>query len=157
MNLKKAAPFFSLLLILGCATTIPTLERQQSLERIKEFPGLSKTDLYTRSLDWVARSFKSANDVIQLKDPENGRIIGQGLGSATFDLGLFKRHFRYTMIIDVKDGKMRVSYENIRSEQVGEVGGPDMNSQWKTVEKYFDDLSADLFASITAAEKKENW
>jgi hypothetical protein len=157
MNLKSfSVVLCSLVLFFSCATTIPTLERQQSIGKTKEFPDLNKTELYNRSLSWVARTYNSANDVIQLKYPESGQIICKGLGSAAFDFG-FKRYFRYTMIIDIKDGKIRTRYENIQSEAVGQVAGPDMDIQWETVQNYFKTLNEELFAGITTAEKDKNW
>lgn len=36
----------------------------------------SKDVLYDRALEWFALSFKSSNDVIQIKDKEAGKIVG---------------------------------------------------------------------------------
>lgn len=39
-------------------------------------PG-TKEVLFGRALDWFALTFKSSNDVIQLKDKETGKIVGK--------------------------------------------------------------------------------
>ena len=40
---------------------------------------LKKTNLYSNALSFFALEFKSANDVIQMKDQETGKIIGKGI------------------------------------------------------------------------------
>lgn len=147
--------FCTVVLLYGCASTVPTLGQQQSLDKIKEFSDLKKDELYKRSLNWVARTYNSANDVIQLKDPEAGQLICNGVGSIT--VFLYTGYFRYTMIIDLKDSKIRIRYENIQSEPDGQGEALDMNSYWGSVEKYFNGLSESLFMSIIANEQEKNW
>jgi hypothetical protein len=142
--------------IAGCVSTIPKPEQEKSTGSIKEFPELNKTELYKRSLTWVARTYNSANDVIQLKDPDAGQIICRGMGKAAFDFGI-QRHFSYTMIIDIKDGKIRTTFEHVQSEMVGEVAGPNMDLQWETVANYFKDLNENLFTAIDGAKQDKNW
>lgn len=147
--------FLPLCFLSLCVATIPPVEKQQALQQIKQFPGMSKNELFSSTMMFIAKSYNSANDLIQLKDPENGQIICQGIGSAIFDMG-FERHFKYTMIIDIKEEKMRVSFENIQSYSVGEVAGPDMNYQWQKVENYFKVLETNLFSSINQ-RNNDNW
>ncbi|WP_419803448.1 DUF4468 domain-containing protein [Mucilaginibacter sp.] len=66
-----------------------------------------KDVLYDKGLNWFAIAFKSSNDVIQIKDKENGKIVGKyllqpyepkfGFVSATVTL-LFKEN-KYKYII----------------------------------------------------------
>lgn len=107
-------------------------EYESQLSEIKDFPGMTKDQLYDLALNWVTRSYNSANDVIQLKDKENGQIICRGIGKWPMDLGI-KRGFRYTMIIDIKDEKLRTRFENVTSERIGDTAGPNMSMQWKHV------------------------
>jgi hypothetical protein len=153
---KSIAVLIFLFLFYSCATNIATLDQQKSLERIKDLPGLTKKEIYDKSISYVARAFNSANDVIQLKDPDNGQIVCKCLGSRVFDFGI-TRYFRYTMIVDIKDGKIRVNYENLQSERMSDVVGPDMSYQWTQVSEYLDNLSNDLFKSIVDNNKKTDW
>ena len=136
MNWKVAAfTFCFCFLFVGCVSTRLSLEHQEATASIKEFPEIEKNELFARALNWVARTYNSANNVIQLKDPEGGQIICKGLGSASFDFG-FTRYFSYTMIIDIKEGanggKMRIRYENITAETVGGRAGPEMENSSTT-------------------------
>lgn len=80
----------SIVLLIGCAgSLIPTVQQHQSLEKIQVMNGMTKDELYKKSLSWVARNYNSANDVIQLKDQENGQIICKGLALPLFYRTLF--------------------------------------------------------------------
>jgi hypothetical protein len=61
------------------------------------------------------------------------------------------------MIIDVKDGKLRTRFENITSEKIGDMAGPNMAMQWEYVASYFKLLNANLFAAISGGDSEENW
>ena len=149
-----------LILLFSCAAFVPNITptegQVKALVQIKECPGLSKQQIYSRALSWIARSYNSANDVIQLKDPDAGQIVCKGLGSARFDVG-FTRSFRYTLIVDVKEEKLRVRFENILSERVGEVAGPDMKYQWDEVAAYLANIGNTLAAEVSKAEAEDNW
>jgi hypothetical protein len=150
----------SCLFLFSCAGMIPTpnptIEQQKALEKIKEFQGISKSDLFNRSMNWVARAYNSANNVIQLKDQENGQIVCKGIGSAPCALGVV-RYFRYTQIVDIKDGKIRIRYESIESDNRPGLAGPNMSMEWNYVEPFFNKTTDDLFASIINIEKEKNW
>ena len=151
---------FASVLFLGCASMIPTstgtTEQEEPLGSVSEFPDKAKDELFDLAMQWVARTYNSANDVVQLKDKGKGQIICRGIGSAPMDFG-FQRNFRYTMIIDVKDGKLRTRFENITSEKIGDMAGPNMAMQWEYVASYFKLLNANLFAAISGGDSEENW
>ena len=64
--------------------------------------------LYARALNWITLNYKSAQDVIQLNDPENHKIIVKGYFSTTnFTQPVFIRH---TLTIETREGRYRVTY-----------------------------------------------
>jgi hypothetical protein len=63
---------------------------------------LKKQTLYSNALEFFALEFKSANNVIQMKDAETGKVIGKGL---FFD----KREI--IVAITCKDGKYKYDIE----------------------------------------------
>lgn len=77
---------------------------------IEELQGVSKTQLYTKTLEYLAQRYNSANDVIQHKDPDAGKVIVKG----NFATSLFskKGHIRHTLTIDFKEGKFRFNYSS---------------------------------------------
>ena len=75
-------------------------------EGVVEVPGISKADLYTRANAWVAHSYRSAQDVIQLNDKEAGQLIVKGLARVTSrgsDFGVV----HHTLTVYVKDGRYK--------------------------------------------------
>ena len=66
----------------------------------------SKSDLYAKAKEWVALAFKSANDVIQLDDAPNGKLIAKGITvikSGKYPAG----NINFTLKIETKDNKYR--------------------------------------------------
>lgn len=61
----------------------------------------SKTELYSKALSFFAYYFKSANDVIQMKDETSGIVIGKGIVDDR----------NVTITIECKDGKYRQTIE----------------------------------------------
>lgn len=69
-----------------------------------------KEDIYSRALAFFATAYKSANDVIQMKDKEAGTVIGKGIFTVYTKGGLapVKYTCNHTLRIDAKDGRARV-------------------------------------------------
>lgn len=141
----------------SCMSLSPTPEQEKALEEIKDFTGLAKQDLYKKALTWVARTYNSANDVVQLKDPEAGQIICKGLGSVMVDVFYGNGYFAYTMILDIKDNKIRVRFENILSQSYGSKAAFAMDYHYSKVVDHFTKLKNRLFEAIQQSKIDENW
>jgi|GEM_PF-3190181 len=77
---------------------------------------LSKDELYARAKTYIAYSFKSAQDVIQLDDKDNGKIIAKGNFTSFTNQAFGMKYFsiiEFTFTIDVRDGKFRGIIENL--------------------------------------------
>lgn len=86
---------------------------QANYEVIKDHP-LNKPTAFKASVEWIATNFNSANDVIQLKDEESGKIIVQAVGSYYFDfLKSQLIHYRYTLTLTLKDNKVRYHFTTL--------------------------------------------
>ncbi len=140
----------------GCISRQATEVQEKSLLEVKEFPGMTKNYLYNKSLSYIVRSYKSANDVIQLKDPDSGQIICKGTG-AVYDPLMVKKAFHYTFIIDLKDNKMRTRFENINALRTGSVPGADTSQQWDEISEYLNNIRNELYRSISSAKLSDNW
>lgn len=90
-------------------------------EGVVEVPGVSKADLYTRAYAWIAKTYRSANDVIQMQDKEAGQLVAKGLTRVTaramgmdMDAGVV----RHTLSIYVKDGKYKYVITNLKHDDL---------------------------------------
>jgi len=63
----------------------------------------------------MAKSFKSSKQVIQYQDKDEGIIVGKGFIGITYTL--FPMDTWFTMTIEIKDNKARVTFEDIYISQ----------------------------------------
>ena len=87
---------------------------------IQKIDSASKDELYSRAKVWIATTFNSANDVIQLDDKTNGQIIIKGKYSFTItqNLGIAgaNKYESYTPLnisIGLKEGKYKIEITDL--------------------------------------------
>lgn len=86
--------------------------------QVYEAPG-SADKLYKRANRWVVLSYRSADHVLQLEDPDAHTIIAKGF-SQTREI-LTKINIWHVLQIDTKDGRYRVSYSSFTYEDANGV------------------------------------
>ena len=159
------------LLMSGCAGMQPIAESDRTLERVVEAPGYSKDQIYTSTKIWIAENFKSAKSVIELDLKEDGIIIGNGIiqypCSGMECLAKSDWKVPFTMRVDMKDQKFKVTFTNIKLSWPASYSsgisspaydGP-VNSQGdmdaiKPVLLKFGDA---ILASINSSKSKSDW
>lgn len=57
---------------------LPMLAVSQEYSTIVEMQGKSVDQLYSKTREWFAETFNSANNVLQMDDPIAGKLIGKG-------------------------------------------------------------------------------
>jgi hypothetical protein len=77
--------------------------------------GKTKSELYNQALEWVAVAFRSANDVIQFKDLETGKIVCKGLlQSKPVSMGVVTPgSTSFVLTISLKDDKYKYEVSDI--------------------------------------------
>ncbi|WP_346320781.1 DUF4468 domain-containing protein [Chitinophaga sp. YIM B06452] len=73
-------------------------------------------ELYRRARRWFVEHYKSANNVIQLDDKQNGEIIGKGIIKSHWDptaLSVVPVDINHTVKVQFKDGRYRYEVTNI--------------------------------------------
>lgn len=71
----------------------------------------NKQELFSRTREWFAKTYKSSTNVIQMEDKENGKIVGKAL-MQVYHKGLFSElyesgYINYTISIYIKDGRYK--------------------------------------------------
>ncbi|OON68852.1 DUF4468 domain-containing protein [Hymenobacter sp. CRA2] len=77
---------------------------------VVEVPGVNKDELYTRAYEWMAKTYRSANAVIQMHDKEAGRLVGKGATIVPTErtLTMIAPGFvRHTLTLYIKDGRYK--------------------------------------------------
>ena len=76
---------------------------------VVEIEGKSKDELFNSALEWIVLNYNSANDVIQFKDKESGKIILKG--NYTLNLyGKTESTIGHTLLLEFKEGKFRNTF-----------------------------------------------
>lgn len=110
---------------------------------------LTKDQIFDKTLEWMALTFNDSKAVIELKDRENGKIIGKGISR----FGIMGSTHSYVVIVDIKEKKYRATFKDFIVSQSGsEINGPPFLEQVLEKMKY---LESSLALHIKKA--KEDW
>jgi hypothetical protein len=88
---------------------IPIVSFSQQYTEVVEIPNKTADQLYKSAKEWFALTFKSSNDVIQLDDPTEKKIIGKGVTPVNYMSGKYPvtLSMYFTLLIQFKDGRYR--------------------------------------------------
>lgn len=80
--------------------------------------AFTKKQLYTKGREWFVNYYKSAEDVLQMDDKEEGILIGKGLHKYDFFNGINSSSIAlyFTVNLTVKDGKYRYQIYNFNGK-----------------------------------------
>ena len=105
-----------LLLVLMAGVNVWGQEEPIQFDEVIKVEGKGVQELYTTIKLWVATNYNSAQDVIQMDDPESGILVckgafdydnGGGIMGAVLDGWVF-----YTLKVQVREGRYKVSVGN---------------------------------------------
>lgn len=113
------------LVLTGCATTGKMATQQsaeanalRTYEEVVTLNNMNKGQIFEQSKIWIAKRFKSANNVIQYADGNTGTIVGKG--NMKFPcVGYIEctayanSNVNFTLTIDVKDGKAKLAFTDL--------------------------------------------
>lgn len=143
-------------------------------EVIRVDSSVTKDILYSKAREWFAIAFKSSNDVVQLEDKENGKIIGKAIMNVYYkSMGReYPSKIRYSIAIQVKDG--RYKYEitdfihetdgvceemiNTKKKVMGVSLQKNYNFYLNQLDSYSKSLASDIKATMNkTTKKKDEW
>ena len=108
--MKKLFTISVILFIISCAAMLDKIpEEDLRVQKVFEV-DLNKGEIYSSSVQWMAKTFVDSKEVIEVKDAENGRLIGKGI--TEFRVQIIQVPCRYTMTIEAKDNKVRITFDN---------------------------------------------
>lgn len=94
---------------------VPIVDNKVNYTETVTVDSIKKDVLYGKAKLWFANAFKSANDVVQLDDKDNGIILGKGtiIKNEMTGLQSVKKTWKFTIKIQVKDGKYKAEIYDI--------------------------------------------
>ena len=104
----------SVIAFASCASVPIAPIEDRSMQKVHDI-DLTKNEIYDISLEWMARTFFDNKEVIEIKDKDNGKIIGKGITTFKGKIGWFSANIpcRFTLIVEAKDNKYRTTYNNL--------------------------------------------
>lgn len=83
--------------------------------------GASASELYNKAREWFADAYKSADDVLQMEDEDNKKLVGKAISTLDFGNAMAQVEVRmyYTIKIYCKDGRYKYIITDIRYEAPG--------------------------------------
>lgn len=98
----------------SCKPEINMLEFSETVS----VEGVNKKELFSRAYIWIVETFRNANQVVQLKDEENGILICKG--SVTYYGSLSTRGtIDFTLKIFIKDNKYKCTATDFYHDAIG--------------------------------------
>lgn len=114
--MKKIIFFLFALLSLSISAQIRPLQ----CDTVIQEPGKNVDKLYPIIRAWVASTFNSAQDVIQMDDSDNGIMICKGCFDYVAPKGMLYRYadgvIHFTLKVQVRDGRYKVTVSNFIHE-----------------------------------------
>lgn len=157
---------FSSILLASCATNpVPVVVvvpiEDRSMEKVREI-NLTKDEIYDSALEWIAQTFVDSKAVIELKDKDNGKIIGKGMTSFTSSNRLASSNIpcRFTLIVEAKDNKYRTTYNNFVGMwgQLSDMPLPlDQNPYIDDVKAKLSLMDDGLYFYLIKSKSNKNW
>lgn len=116
---------------------LPLFSFSQEYSEVVEIPDKTADQLYSKANEWFALTFKSANDVIQLKDPIERKIIGKGIKRVDYSVGRWDTYYNasFTLFVQFKDGRYKYDIQTTELKTpTGQTYSYDLLKQCTTVE-----------------------
>lgn len=150
--MKKIIVFLACLATLGCAKQVPFPKTVQFVD----VPGKSQQELHEAAKRWVATNFVSAKRVIEYDNVEEGTLIG----NSRIRRVCKKWDVAFTMRLDSKDDKYRVSFYNVCWYAMGVGESCFFEEKYITIvqNKFEENISTELYNYLTTGiETEKNW
>ena len=161
-----------LILLSACASMAPVADADRELVVVYDVPGVTKDRIFESSKIWIAENFRSAKKVIEYENKTDGVLIGNALikypCSGIECLAKNDWQARFTMRVDMKDNKIKLTFTNIGmywpptfSVTMGSSPGYDgpVNTQgdMTAIKGALHDTGNSLVRSLKAGKASQNW
>ena len=150
--MKKIILILACLALLGCPKAVPFPETVKYVD----VPGKSQKELHEAAKRWVATNFVSAKRVIEYDNVEEGTLIG----NSKIRHVCKKWDVSFTMRLDSKDEKYRVSFYNVCWYAGGVGESCEFREKYITlVQNTFEEkIAAELYNYLTTGiETEKDW
>jgi hypothetical protein len=142
--------------------------KEGTIIKIFDAPGYSKNQIFDGAKIWISENFRSAKAVLEYENKDTGTIIGNGIipypcqGWSCIGTGDWKVSF--TMRVDIKDQKFRLTFTNLGLSWPSVPGRPatsneriGRDSSFNNVKDKLSDFGNQMLESFKQDKSKDNW
>ena len=170
--MKKASLVVLLLVVMGCAGLQPPIVTAEDIVTIVSAPNYSKDQIFSGTKVWIAENFRSAKSVIEHEDKESGVIIGNGAipypcyGGGMECMAKSTWRMPFTMRVDIKDQRFRLTFTNVRwtvPPTYGQFAMPAVDmplrfqNEWDLVRPKLLTFGDQILGSLQRSVAKDDW
>ena len=111
-KINDYSAFFTYLLLGCCASTDggKVTTDQLNFQRVYEIKNIPSEEIFDRTVEWMAVTFVDSREVVELKDRERGKIIGNGMEEFKDVVNI--RECKFMITIEIKDNRFRITFSN---------------------------------------------
>lgn len=135
---------------------------------VVEIPGVPADKIHTAVVEWIAKTYRSVKDVVQLDTPQ--KVLVRGSVETTYTGGHYL--VNHDLTVEIKDGRARLTIDSLTvthtqnsalTDRPIEAGpGFGMKSWVKTMRERFNTALLDILGSAKAAIRasatpREEW
>lgn len=116
LNINKNMKHLICILFAALISVSTFAQEKLTFSEVIPVENLNKADIYAALREWVATSYKSAQDVIQMDDKDAGIIICSALFEYSYGKLQYKAYegvIKYTLKLQIKDGRFKAELSNI--------------------------------------------
>jgi hypothetical protein len=110
-NMKNILISLALSLLVGCAASVTIPISEQNTTKIIDVKGQSKAEIFAKTDEWFAETYKNYSKVVEMKSLTSGKFTARAIDSVDFGMGM-SSDFYYNIHIDIKDEKARIKTFN---------------------------------------------
>lgn len=113
-QMQNVIPILLVILFVSCASTYggKVTPDQLKLQKVYDVPDVSAVEIFDRTIEWLAKIFVDAREVIELQDRERGKIIGNGI--VKFNDVVTVNDCKFMVTIDIQEGRFRITFSNYK-------------------------------------------
>lgn len=162
--MKVVVLMLTMFILTSCASMNPQLTPEQSQRSYVVDTKGSQKDNHTKSNLFIAKIFNSANNVIQMNNPESGTLVVKGITHCpTIKASVLNdpADISFTLTVNSKQDKVRFLFENISvsytTAEYGKANRNDLISSKEDQDALTACLKADFVDGFAEVKKDDNW
>ena len=158
----KKGLIFCLFICCACGASLrPANLHDFEIQRVSEYPGVEKGELFERAKVWIAEEFVSADHVIEYENKKEGTIVGKGtLKHYSAPMGgpkVFVGYIKYTFIINTKPEKARIIVKDVHLVTKSGGRGTIYEKDWLNSKNEIEAICNRFIAALQDGATQDDW